>query len=156
MDLAQEQFAKAAELEPDNYETNHNLGEIYVRRGMVAKALPYLEKAQRLNPASYDNGYDLSLAYMLTGRLGEARTAVQQLLKVKETAELHNLLAQIEEKDGNFVSAAHSSLRPRHIRSPAKAICSIGAASCCCIGRWTRQSAVFEAGRQTATPIRPG
>jgi tetratricopeptide (TPR) repeat protein len=106
MDLAQEQFAKAVELDPNNYETNHNLGEIYIRRGMMAKALPYLKKAQRLNPASYDNGYDLSLAYMLTGRLGDARTAVQQLLKVKQTAELHNLLAQIEEKDGNFVSAA--------------------------------------------------
>ncbi|MBS1839839.1 MAG: tetratricopeptide repeat protein [Acidobacteria bacterium] len=107
LDLAQEQFAKAAELDPNNYETNHNLGEIYIRRGMMPQALPYLEKAQRLNSASYDNGYNLSLAYMLTGRLADARTAIQQLLKVKETAELHNLLAQVEEKDGNFVIAAN-------------------------------------------------
>lgn len=115
MDLAQEQFAKAAELEPDNYETNHNLGEIYIRRGMVPQALPYLERAQRLNATSYDNGYDLSLAYMLTGRLGDARTAVQQLLKIKETAELHNLLAQIEEKDGNFVKAANEFQAAAHL-----------------------------------------
>lgn len=107
LDLAQEQFLKAAELEPENYETNHNLGEIYVRRGMVAKAVPYLEKAQHINSSSYDNGYDLSLAYMVTGRLSEAAASAQQLLKTKETAELHNLLAQIEEKSGNFVGAVN-------------------------------------------------
>ncbi len=115
MELAQEQFTKAAELDPNNYETNHNLGEIYVRRGMLPKALPYLEKAQKLNPASYENGYDLSLAYVVTGRLSDARKAVQQLLKVKETAELHNLLAQIEEKDGNFVAAANEFQAATHL-----------------------------------------
>ncbi|GAC1633824.1 MAG: hypothetical protein NVS9B14_09110 [Candidatus Acidiferrum sp.] len=107
MDLAREQFAKAAELDPNNYETNHNLGEIYVRLGSVAKAVPHLEKAQKLNSSSYDNGYDLTLAYMVTGKLSEARAAGKQLLKVKETAELHNLLAQIEEKDGKFIEAAN-------------------------------------------------
>ena len=107
MELAQEQFAKAAELDPNNYETNHNLGEIYIRQGTVAKALPYLEKAQKLQPAAYDNGYDLSLAYMVTGRLSDARASALRLLQAKETAELHNLLAQIEEKDGNFVAAAN-------------------------------------------------
>lgn len=107
MELALEQFTRAAELDPNNYETNHNLGEIYVRQGMVAKAVPYLEKAQRINASAYDNGYDLALAYMVTGQIGDARAAVQQLLKLKETAELHNLLAQIEEKDGKFVTAAN-------------------------------------------------
>jgi len=115
IDLAQEQFVRAAELDPDKYETNHNLGEIYVRRGMVPKALPYLEKAQRLNPSSYDNGYDLSLAYLVVGRLSNARTSVQQLMKVKETAELHNVLAQIEEKDGNFVAAANEFQAAAHL-----------------------------------------
>ena len=107
MELAQEQFLRAAELDPKNYETNHNLGEIYVRQGMVAKAVPYLEKAQRIKSSSYDNGYDLALAYMVTGRLTEARTAAEELLKVKETAELHNLLAHIEEKAGNYIAAAN-------------------------------------------------
>jgi len=32
---------------------------------------------------------------------------VQSLLRVKDTAELHNLLAEVEEKDGNFVPAAN-------------------------------------------------
>jgi len=107
MDLALEHFTKAAELDPDNFDTNHNLGEAFVRTGNVAKAIFYLEKAQRISPASYDNGYDLCLAYFVAGRPGEARASVQTLLKMKDTAELHNLLAQIEEKDGNFVPAAN-------------------------------------------------
>jgi Tfp pilus assembly protein PilF len=107
LDQAQEQFSKAVELEPNTFDTNHNLGEMYVRRGMVAKAVPYLEKAQRIDAASYDNGYDLTLAYMLSGRLSDARNSAKALLKTKETGEAHNLLAQIEEKDGNSIAAAN-------------------------------------------------
>src|SRR5579871_1961690 len=96
LDQAEEQFAKAAELAPNNFDTNHNLGEIYVHRGDLAKAIPYLKKAQEIEPNSYNNGYDLSLAYFMNGRLEEARFSVKTLLKVKDTGELHNLLAQFE------------------------------------------------------------
>jgi tetratricopeptide (TPR) repeat protein len=104
---AEEQFRKAAQLEPENFDANHNLGEVYVRSGKIAEATPLLEKAQHIDPTSYDNGYDLSLAYLLTGRLKEARQLVHDLLQRKNAAELHNLLAEIEEKDGNFVAAAN-------------------------------------------------
>jgi tetratricopeptide (TPR) repeat protein len=104
---AEEQFRKAAQLEPENFDANHNLGEAYVRSGKIAEATPFLEKAQRIDPSSYDNGYDLSLAYLLTNRTKDARESVHALLKQKNTAELHNLLAEIEEKDGNFVTAAN-------------------------------------------------
>ncbi len=106
-DLATEQFKKAVELEPRSFDTNHNLGESYVRAGKVAEAAPFLEKAQQINPASYGNGYDLSLAYIQTGRLADARQLLQHLLKRKNTAELHNLLGEVEEKDGKFVPAAN-------------------------------------------------
>jgi len=115
MDLAEEQFSKAAELEPDSYDTNHNLGAAFAHNGKLAKAIPYLEKAQTLNPASYDNGYDLSLAYFVLGRLSNARTSVQSLMKMKDTAELHNLLAQIEEKDGNFIAAVNQFETAAHM-----------------------------------------
>jgi tetratricopeptide (TPR) repeat protein len=105
LDAAIEHFSRAQELAPEVYDTNHNLGEAYVRIGQLPKAIPYLSRAQALNPASYENGYDLGLAYLVSGRLSDARTLLQALLKQKETAELHNLLAQIEEKDGQFVAA---------------------------------------------------
>jgi tetratricopeptide (TPR) repeat protein len=102
---AQEQFRKAVELEPGNADANHNLGEAYIRAGNVAKSLPFLEQAQKIDGSSYDNGYDLSLAYLVTGRLADARQQVQELISRKNTPELHNLLGQIEEKDGKFVAA---------------------------------------------------
>jgi tetratricopeptide (TPR) repeat protein len=107
LELATEQFKKAAELDPKSFETNHNLGESYVRSGKLAEAAPYLEKAQQIDPFSYDNGYDLSLAYLQTGRLAEAQQLIQALLKQRNTAELHNLLAEVEEKEEKFVEAAN-------------------------------------------------
>ena len=107
LDRAGEQFKKAAELDPKSYDTNHNFAEFYVQSKKVADAVPYLERAQRINPSSYDNGYDLSLAYLLTGRLADARQQIQELLKLKDSPELHNLLGEVEEKDGKFVQAAN-------------------------------------------------
>jgi tetratricopeptide (TPR) repeat protein len=104
--LALEQFKKAAEIDPQNFDTNHNLGEFYIRAGQIGKAAPFLERAQKIDPSSYDNGYDLSLAYLLTGKTTDARQLVQDLLGRKNTAELHNLLAEIQEKNGEFIAAA--------------------------------------------------
>ena len=105
--LAGEQFRKALELEPRDFDANHNLGEFEIQSGKIAEATPFLEAAQRINPASYENGYDLALAYFVTGKLDPARRQVHSLLSQKDTAELHNLLGQIEEKDGKFVPAAN-------------------------------------------------
>jgi len=107
LDRAGEQFKKAADLAPQIFDTNHNLAEFYVQSKKIADAVPYLERAQRIDPTSYDNGYDLSLAYLLLGRFPEARQQIQQLLKLKDSAELHNLLGEVEEKDGKFVQAAN-------------------------------------------------
>ncbi|MGH9501278.1 MAG: tetratricopeptide repeat protein [Terriglobales bacterium] len=109
------EFRKAAQLDPGNFDTNHNLGEFYVRSGKVAEAAPFLAQAQKIDPSSYDNGYDLSLAYVLTGRPTDARQLVQDLLKKKNTAELHNLLGEIEEKDGKFVAAANEYEAAAHM-----------------------------------------
>lgn len=125
MDLAEEQFRKAAELEPSTYDTNHNLGAALAHNGKVSQAIPYLEKAQRLRAtsagsgapgaAAYDNGYDLGLAYVVAGRLADARSTVQGLTRIKDTAELHNLIAQIEEKDGNFIAAVNQFETAAHM-----------------------------------------
>jgi tetratricopeptide (TPR) repeat protein len=107
LEEAQEQLKKAVALEPRNFDANHNLGELYVRLGNLPDAVPFLQQAQQINPSSYDNGYDLALAYLLTERPAPARQLVQSLLQKKDTAELHNLLGEIEEKEGNFVAAVN-------------------------------------------------
>ncbi len=115
LDLAEQQFKKAVILAPKDYNANHNLGEFYARFNKVPDALPFLECAQQIDPSSYDNGYDLSLAYLLTGRTADARKLIHDLMNRVDTAELHNLLAQVEEKDGNFIAAANEFQTAAHI-----------------------------------------
>jgi tetratricopeptide (TPR) repeat protein len=113
--LAEQQFEKAVALAPRDYDANHNLGEFYARSDKVAEALPLLERAQQIDPSSYDNGYDLALACFLTGRIAEARKLIHDLSVRKDTAELHNLLGEVEEKDGNFVRAANEFQTAAHL-----------------------------------------
>ena len=115
LEPAEAEFRKAVKLEPRNFDANHNLGELYARSGNVTEAARFLEQAQRINPSSYDNGYDLALAYSLTGRITDARELVQDLLRRRDTAELHNLLGEIEEKDGKFVAAANEFETAAHM-----------------------------------------
>ena len=64
-ELAGEQFRRALELEPQDYDANHNLGEFYIQTEKLAAAIPLLERAQSISP-TYDNGYDLTQAELLT------------------------------------------------------------------------------------------
>ena len=114
-ELAGEQFRKALALEPKSYDANHNLGEFYVQSGKVAEAQPLLELAQQINPSSYDNGYDLAMADFLLGKRAQAREVVLELVKVKDTGELRNLLGQVDEKDGKYVEAANDFEAAAHL-----------------------------------------
>jgi tetratricopeptide (TPR) repeat protein len=115
LQLAGVQFRRAFQLEPDNYTANHNLGEFYISTGQIAEACPFLEKAQKIHPDAYDNGYDLATAELMTGRLEDARQVLEALLTRDKTGELHNLLGQIDEKQGRFLDAAHDYETAAHI-----------------------------------------
>lgn len=112
---AGEQLKRAYELAPHDYTANHNLGEFYIKSGKIAEALPLLKEAQSLDSSSYGNGYDLAMAELVTGQLSEAEHLVQSLLQKKDTGELHNLLAQIDEKDGKFVAAVNEFETAAHM-----------------------------------------
>lgn len=114
-DAAGEQFKKALALEPASYDANHNLGEFYIQTGNVAEALPCFRRAYEANPGAYDNGYNLAMAQVMLGNLNEARNVVEALLKQKNTGELHNLLGQIDEKQGRFVEAANEYEAAAHL-----------------------------------------
>jgi tetratricopeptide (TPR) repeat protein len=106
MGEAEIQFKKAVELKPHNYDANHNLGELYIQTGKVASAIPFLEHAQDANSANYNNGYDLALAFDETGKLDEARQQIQRLISWNDSAELHSLLGEVEEKSRNYLASA--------------------------------------------------
>ena len=113
--LAEAQFKKAIALEPHNYEANHDFGEFYVRAGNLRAAIPYLEEAARQDPSAYENGYDLALAYEQTNQMKSAQQLIRQMLASKDTAELHNLLAEADEKLGDYVAAANEYERAAHM-----------------------------------------
>ena len=112
---AEEQFQKAVALVPNDYTANHNLGEFYVQQGKLTIARPLLEHAQQLQPNAYDNGYDLATTYLFLNELTAARQVVQTLLAQQNSGELHNLLGQIDEKDGQFVAAANEFEAAAHL-----------------------------------------
>ena len=113
--LAYEQFRKAQQLDPKDYDTNHNLAEFLLQTGKLSEALPLLMTAQELRPDSYDNGYDLAMADHQLGKLEDARQAALAIAQKQNTGEVHNLLAQIAEKDGKFVDAANEYESAAHL-----------------------------------------
>ncbi|HEX3891413.1 MAG TPA: tetratricopeptide repeat protein [Terracidiphilus sp.] len=113
--LAGEQFRRAQQVEPRDYDANHNLAELLLQENKIADALPLLKTAQELRPDSYDNGFDLAMADFETGQLEDARQTAQAIVKTHDTGEVHNLLAQIDEKDGKFVDAANEYEMAAHL-----------------------------------------
>lgn len=110
-DLAEATFKRAVQAEPQDFSVNHDFGEFYARDGKAKAAIPYLLNAQRADPSSYGNAYDLALAYVEADMRAEARQQIQDLLKTKDTAELHNLLGEVEEKSGQYMAAANQYQR---------------------------------------------
>jgi len=114
-ELAEAEFNRAIRAEPGNFSANHDLGEFYARSGRAKEAIPYLRRAQNAQPASYGNGYDLALAYVEAGMWADAREQLQDLLKVRDTADLHDLLGEVEERSGNYLAAANEYQQAAHM-----------------------------------------
>jgi tetratricopeptide (TPR) repeat protein len=90
---------------PHSFEANHQLGEFYLSVDNLKNGIPYLENAQRLKPEDDTNGYDLAVAYLEAKSPGPARSLLQDMLRRKDNAELHNLLAEADEALGDPASA---------------------------------------------------
>lgn len=127
IDEAEAQFKKAVALDPRGYDANHNLGEFYVQTGHVANAIPFLKRAQEADPAAYNNGYDLALALEEAGKLEEARQQLQHLMASRDSAELHSLLGEVEEKSRNYLSSAAQYEQAAHMDPSEQNILNWGA-----------------------------
>src|SRR5262245_4000031 len=111
---------------PASFDANHDLGEFYIKNGKLKAAIPYLEKAQAIDPKHYANSYDLALVYFQTGDLSRARAQIQSIIKWKETAELHSLLGDVEDKAGNPVAAAEEFQRAARMDESEQNILDLG------------------------------
>ncbi len=120
--LAEAEFKKAVELAPQSADANRNLGEFYLHSGKLAAAVPYLKRAVGLNPSSYDNGYDLALALVETGDYEGAQRQLRDMIRRQDTGELRNLLAEADEKAGDFMAAVTEYERAAHMEPSEKNI----------------------------------
>ena len=103
---AEQEFRQTLRIDPTSYDLNHNFGEFYISLGKISDAIPLLKAAQATRPDAYSNGYDLALAELKNNQLSDAEMQVKTLLKMQTTAELHALLGDVYEKEGQFVAAA--------------------------------------------------
>jgi len=92
---------------PGTFEANHQLGEFYLHTGRFQESLPLLQAAYQIDPANAGNEYDLALAYKESGDFSQAREHVRKLLARKDTADLHRLLGELDEKLGDPLAAVH-------------------------------------------------
>ncbi len=99
------------ERSPESFEANHDLGELYLREGKADSAVPYLAKAYRLSPADSSNAYDLALGYLRIGNLSAAREQLQAMIERSDAADVHSLLAEVEDQSGNFTEATQEYQR---------------------------------------------
>jgi len=95
----------AAGRQPDDYSANHQLGALLIASGRAREAIPYLERAAAKDPENYENTHDLAYANAQAGNYSKARNEVTSLLAKQEDADLHHLLAEVDEKSGDSLDA---------------------------------------------------
>ncbi|HKX28574.1 MAG TPA: tetratricopeptide repeat protein [Blastocatellia bacterium] len=120
------ELKEAVRRSPESFEANHRLGEFYIERQNLAAAIPYLEQAQRIDPAHEANGYDLALAYFKLGDLARARAQIRSRIEIKETAELHSLLGDVEDGAGNLAAAAEAYQRAARMEETENRLLDLG------------------------------
>jgi len=92
---------------PKSFDANRQLGQFYLRAGRYREAVLLLQTCYQIDPGNRDNEYDLALAYKEAGNLPLAHKHAQDLLAGKQTADLHRLAGELDEKLGDPLTAVH-------------------------------------------------
>lgn len=95
------------EKNPESFAANRQLGQYYLRIGRYTEAISFLGAGYRIDSKDRANEQDLAIALEDTGDFAAARMHVQSLLARAETADLHRLAGEIDEKLGDPLPAVH-------------------------------------------------
>lgn len=90
---------------PRDFDANSQLGQLLAGEGKSSEAISYLQSAAQIKPNDYRNSLELAVAYANTGGFPRARDQARSLLPAHDTAEVHHLLADVEEKLGDPLGA---------------------------------------------------
>jgi tetratricopeptide (TPR) repeat protein len=100
---------------PESFEANHQLGEYYFHVGRSRDSIPLLLAAYRINPMMERNAYDLALAYKEAGDFSRAREQVKKLQVHNDSADLHRLMGELDEKLGDPLAAVREEQQAVHL-----------------------------------------
>ncbi|MBI4889509.1 MAG: ammonia-forming cytochrome c nitrite reductase subunit c552 [Acidobacteria bacterium] len=78
---AVEELIASYQARPDDFLSHTNLGNFYMDRGQLDKAIPAFEVAVRLRPDSVGSLVNASIAYSRAGRTADAESALERALK---------------------------------------------------------------------------
>ena len=92
---------------PENFETNHKLGEFYLQSERYRNSIPPLETAWKIEPDNFDNEYELALALKAGGDFAHAREHANRLLARRDRSDVHRLAGELEENLGDPLAAVH-------------------------------------------------
>ena len=99
------------ERNPNDFDSNHQLGVLLADAGKPVDALPFLERAHQIRKDDYDTACLLAEAYARTNRDQEARGLATALLTRQDKAELHHLLGDLNEKQKDPLAAVREYQR---------------------------------------------
>jgi tetratricopeptide (TPR) repeat protein len=108
---SEKSLRERVERDPGSFEANHLLGKVLDENGKARDAIPYLERAGELKPGDYENSYELALANAHAGNYERARERAEALVAHHDTAELHHLLGDLQERLGNSLEAVREYQR---------------------------------------------
>ena len=94
-----------------NAEQHFALGVLFASHNLFAQAIPEFEATLAIEPASYSAAFNLILAYRGAGQVQAAIELGRKALKERPTAELHNLVASLEEAAGDYLNAVRDYQR---------------------------------------------
>jgi len=96
---------EAVKRAPESFEANQQLGLLLARSGHPKEAVPYLERSNQSRPEDYESAYTLAQAYLDAADYEHAAAIARGLLAKHDTAAVHHLLGDVEEKRKRPVEA---------------------------------------------------
>ena len=103
----EEELRSALAKDPTSFETNHELGKLYLDAGRFSEAAPLLQNAYKVKRDDRENEYELALACRGIGDSAHARKYVEDLLSRDQTSKLYRLEGDIDESLGDALAAVH-------------------------------------------------
>lgn len=100
------QLLKAVQQDPRSLQAVGALGEFYFRKQAWKQSAEWLDKAYALSGSDSSVGYDLAFALTRAGELERAKGLVGRMTAQNDSAKLHSLLGDIDDREGNYIDAA--------------------------------------------------